>query len=165
MERKINLQNKQLTIEFLTKIKNKQYSQIDIKLMNSHIKNLNYLVGKNIFKKDAVYVNSSTLWEIMQPQGKSGKHHYHALTEEDIFNALSNIANPYCVFKSYSDRYAIVSISFSHFNEKTITIIEINADLIGVKNAKVYKIVTIYPKSKIDTILRNLNPKDILFIK
>ena len=165
MKNFINTGNKSASLKYLKEIKEHQYAPFDLRIVNSHITNLNKLVGKRLIKKDALYVGSETLWEIMQKQGQMGRHHYHGLSEADVYDALSNIADPYCVFFSELKRLAIVSIRLSHYGEKTMTIIEIDADLTGFKNASIYKVVTMYPKSKIDHILNKVEPNKILYKK
>ena len=166
MKNFINIGNKLASLKYLKEIKEHQYAPFDLRIVNSHITDINKLIGRRLIKKDALYINSETLWEIMQPQGHKGRHHnQHGLTENDVHNALANISEPYCIYMSRYDRCAIVSIALSHFSEKTITIIEINADLTGFKNAGIYKIITMYPKSKIDNILKRTEPNNILYKK
>ena len=165
MKNFINIGNKPASLKYLKEIKEHQYAPFDLRIVNSHITDLNKLVGRRLIKKDALYIGSETLWEIMQPQGKRGRHHYHGLMEEDIYSALANISEPYCIFITEFDRIAVVSISLCHFGEKTVTIIEIDAELVTFEKTKIYKVVTIYPKSKIGNVLKRIEESKILYKK
>ena len=165
MIKKINLGNKKLALKFLSEIKNRGQTHFDIKINNSHILNLNKLIGRNVFKKDTLYIGSETLWEIMQPIGGKGKHNYHGLTEEDVFIALSSIKNPYAVLVSRDNRYSIISIKLSHFSERLKIIVEVGSELKDRINANVNKIVTIYPKDNVDDYIDRLENDSIIFRK
>ena len=161
----INIGNKETAIELLNQFKEKDYVPFDVRIMNTHITNLNVLVGKTIFRKDSLYINSHTLWELMQPLGKKGNHNYHDLTPEDIEDALSNIDNPYCIFLTKNSRYAIITTTLTHVNQPMFVVIEVGSDLLNKKNANIYKIVTMYPKSDFGETIAKLDPKNILYIK
>ena len=120
MNNYINLGNKKSCFETLKYIKGHLLVSFDLRIINSHITKLNNLIGKRIFRKDALYINSQTLWEIMQTHGKVGKHHYHELTEIDVYTALSNITTPYCVFKTKLDRHVIITNVLSHFQKNLL---------------------------------------------
>ena len=62
----LNLGNEKLTINSLETLKTNKTIQHDIRITNSHITNLNSVLNKKVFKKDALYIDSETLWEIMQ---------------------------------------------------------------------------------------------------
>ena len=165
MNKIINIGNKKYTLNDLSVYKSNEYVPFDIKIINTHMKKLNYLVGFNIFTKDLLYINSKTLWEIMQPIGGRGNHNFHGLTEEDVYLALESIQNPYAVMASKNDRYSIISIEASHFGKQLIVVIEKNASLIQNINAKVNKVVTIYPKDNIDRYINGKNQINVLYIK
>ena len=101
----------------------------------------------------------------MQETGNAGTHNYHGLTPSDIFCVLNSIDEPYCIFEVKNERYAIVPTYISSFYEPLMVVIEKEAELINRKNANVNKIVTIYPKSKIDKYLSKIDNKAILYIK
>jgi len=164
MNKIVNIKNKKAISE-ITNFKNKKYSLVDIKFENVHLKELNTLVSFDLFDKNDLYINSVTLWELMQPEGNSGSHNYHDLTPEDIYEALNSIVDPYCILRVKNERYAIVPVFISSFNEPLMIVIEKGAELINRQNANINKIVTIYPKSDIDNYLGGLKEKDILFIK
>ncbi len=164
MNKIINIKNKKAIVE-IQKFKDKKYSLIDIKFENVHLKDINKYVLFDLFDKNDLYINSTTLWELMQPIGKSGSHNYHNLTPEDIYNALNSIIEPYCVFKVKNDRYAVIPVYVSSFDEPILIVIEKGAELINKQNANINKIVTMYPKSDIDNYLKGINEKDIIYIK
>ena len=45
---------------------------------------LNEKIGFVIFKNNSLYINSHSLWELMQPIGGKGGHHYHELIDAGI---------------------------------------------------------------------------------
>ena len=80
----LNVGNYESSIEVLKRIKENEYVPFDIRITNTHLVNLNKLVGKTLFRKDSLYISSKTLWEIMQTKIGYGSHNYHALLPEDI---------------------------------------------------------------------------------
>ena len=98
----------------------------------------------------------------MQPVGGKGGHHYHELTEEDIYVALASIKEPYAVIDEENSKYTIISIIKSHFERPLLVVIEVNAPLIVNKKAKINKIVTIFAKRKVDNYI---NKKIVLYKK
>lgn len=164
MNKIINIK-KRKSIDEIQKFKDKKYSLIDIKFENVHLKEMNKIVLFDLFDKNDLYINSTTLWELMQPIGSAGSHNYHNLNPLDIYNVLNKITEPYCVFKVKNGRYAVVPVYLSSFDEPLMVVIEKGAKLINMQNANVNKIITIYPKSDIDNYLSRLNTKDVLYIK
>ena len=164
MNKIINIKNKK-AVDEIRRFKEKKFSMIDVKFENVHLREINKLLSFVLFEKNDLYVNSTTLWELMQPMGKTGSHNYHNLTPEDIHKALNLIVEPFCVFRVKNDRYAIIPVYISSFSEPLMVVIEKEAELINNKNANINKIVTIYPKSKIDNFLSGIDSKDILYIK
>ena len=57
----LNVGNYVNAINLLNRIKDNNYVPFDIRITNTHIVNLNKLIGKTIFRKDSLYVNSKTL--------------------------------------------------------------------------------------------------------
>ena len=165
MHRILNIGNKKYAINDLHTYKSNEYVPFDIKITNAHIKDINELTGINLFCKDSLYINSRTLWEIMQPIGGKGNHNYHGLTEDDVYLALESIHNPYAIISSKNNRYSIISIGVSHFNEQLIVVIEKNASLITNAKANVNKVVTIYPKDNIKSYIKAKKKKELLYIK
>ena len=145
--------------------KKKHYFSLDIKFENMHLCDLNKKIQKNIFKKNDIYINSRTLFEIMQPIGSSGLHNYHGLTVEDIFNSLNAMTNPICILKSKNNRYIVIPTYCSSYDLPLMIVIEIGAGLINNQKANINKIVTIYPKSDFDNYISKVKVDQILYIK
>ena len=126
----------------------KDYVPFDVRIINSHIVRLNKIIGKTVFRKDTVYISSNTLWEIMQPLGGRGKHNFHNLKPEDIYNALSSMKKSTKVEASYDGRYLIITTSVVENNIPLAIVVDPKADLNGKKGVNVTKIITIYPINK-----------------
>ena len=164
MQRIINIRNEN-AIKEIANFKEKRFSMTDIKFQNVHLKKINELVRLNVFLKNDLFINSSTLWELMQPVGLTGSHNHHGLTPEDVLSALLGLSNPFGVFIAKNGRYLIVPVMTSSFNMPLLVVIETRSDLVNDKNAKANKIVTIYPSSKLKELLKQIKSKDVLFIK
>lgn len=137
----------------------------DVKFENVHLKKLNEIVEYELFKKNDLYINSITLWELMQPLGDSGSHNFHELTPSDISNSLNSLGKPYCIYKVKNNRFGCVPFYISSFKTQMIIVIEIGVGLINNTNANINKIVTMYPISDLNHVLEKTKSKDILFIK
>ena len=165
MRKIINIANTKASIAYLSSVKNNRFVPFAIRIINSHIVDLNKRIGKNLFNKDALYINSETLWEIMQPQGNKKSHNIHGLTELDIYESIKEISEPYCVIRGKMNRYTIITSTICHFNKQLFLILEVDAGLIQNFSAKIIKIVTIYPKSQLDAYIARQSKEDILYIK
>ena len=149
MFKNINIGNEKATIRVLTIMQsNKKPENYDIRIHNSHIMKLNEVIGKKVFKKDALYIGSETLWEIMQDVGGRGKHHYHGLTPQDVYNALNSLKESNEISLSYDGRYLIVTVATIHDGANLAIIVAPNSSLIKNYNANIIKIITIYPYKK-----------------
>ena len=148
MPKDINLGNEKSALEVLTKIQEKKNAAIDIRIINSHILSLNAIIGRRVFKKDALYVSSETLWEIMQPIGGSGKHNHHGLTPKDVFNTLSSIKTSTEIHVSYDDRYLIVTLATIFDDVNLAVVVTPKGSLKGNWKTIVNRIITIYPYKK-----------------
>ena len=158
----INIKNYKKATQELERMQNKNYGQSEIKIINLHLRLLNNYIGHPIFLKNDAFVNAETLWAIMQEvKGSNKQHHYHSLPSLLIWKALVSLKNPYCILKTKQNRYTILS-SFEDNGIRLLTIIEVNAPLKEDKKAKINKIVTIYPKDRINAFLKG---KTILYIK
>ena len=165
MEEKINLAVKPLTISFLERMRDNDYVPYDVQITNSHIKELNELTGKKIFSKTSLYINSKTLHDIMQPIGGKDNHNYHGLTPEDVYMSLVSIKNPKYVYVTKYDRFAIISIELSHYDVPLMLIVEKDAGLQKDTEARINKIITIYPKSYIDEYIKTVDERKLLYKK
>ena len=160
----INIKNKK-ALKTLDYFREKKMANVDIKFENVHLKHLNEILDHDLFDKNDLYINSVTLWELMQPIGSSGIHNYHGLTPNDIVEALANLINPYCILKAKLERYLIVPVYISSFNEPLIIVVEKGAGLAINKNANINKIVTIYPKSDLDKMIEKTEENNVLYKK
>ena len=165
MNKIINIKNKKEAIKSLTLYKEKQYVLTDIRFINVHLREINKLLESDIFDKNDLFINTISLWELMQPIGDKGGHNYHDLSPEDIVDALSSITEPYCILKTEISQYAILSTTISHFGEPLMVIIEVGAGLDRNINANINKLITMFPKRDIDKSLEHKDQKDILYIK
>ena len=163
MDRTINITNREKAIENLKDYKEKKYVLADVRFTNVHLLEINHLLFKDIFYKNDLFINTISLWELMQPLGDKGGHNYHDLSPEDIVDALSSITEPYCILKTEISQYAILSTTISHFGEPLMIIIEVGAGLDKNINANINKLVTMFPKRDIDKSLEHKDPKDILY--
>lgn len=145
----INIYHKKAA-EFISAFKTKQLSNLDIKLENVHLKRLNSISSYNIFSHSDLYVASSTLYELMQPQGKKGSHNYHELTPDDIIEGLRSLQKPKAIVETQSKRIIIITVCFSHFELPLMFVIERNTELTANVHKKVNKLITAYPKDEID---------------
>lgn len=146
MFKTINLGNERFSLEILQRIKEKNNVSFDIRITNSHIKNLNVILGRNVFKKDTLFVSAKTLWEIMQPIGGKGKHHYHGLSPKDIYNTLTSLKYSKRIYFSYDNRYVILTLAVFEMAKLAI-VVQPNCSLKDNATTNVIKIITIYPKS------------------
>ena len=165
MKRIINIKNRTEAENTLIRLKNKKYVGVDVRFSSVHLIRINDFIHKNIFKKNDLFANSETLWEIMQPVGGKGIHNYHGLTAKEIIDVLNSLTNPYCVYNAKNDRYGIVSLIIGECGEPLIVIIEVGAGTIEDKDANINKLVTMYPKDNINDLLSKMDSKDVLYYK
>ena len=144
----INLGKEKSAIKNIEQIKNNKKRFQDIRIINSHITRLNKVIGKKVFKKDALYISAETLWEIMQPLGGKGKHNYHNLSPVDIYNALRTLKDSKDISVSYDNRYVIVTLAMVFKGVNIAVIVTTNGFLKGDILNKVTRIITIYPFNK-----------------
>ena len=157
----INIKNYNQSLKNIDIFRNKNYGNIDVRINNLHLTDLNKLLGKNVFKQNDAYISAETLWEIMQPLGNKRQHNSHGLTPETILRGFKDMTHPFCILKSYFNRYITIS-SFELNAARILIVIEINAPLRKNHKAKINKIVTIYPSDSVQSYLRN---KKILYLK
>ena len=162
MQKIINIKSKK-AIKELERFKRKKYSMTDIRFDNVHLKKINNLLRIDIFSKNDLYINSSTLWELMQPVGDSGSHNYHGLSAEDILESINMLMKPYCIIKAKNNRFIFVPIFISSFSAPLMIVVEVGASLINNKTAGINKIVTIYPKSDLEDYLEKIDSKYVIY--
>ena len=144
----INLGKEKSAIKNIEQIKNNKKRFQVIRIINSHITRLNKVIGKKVFKKDALYISAETLWEIMQPLGGKGKHNYHNLSPVDIYNALRTLKDSKDISISYDNRYVIVTLA-TIFDEANIVVVVSPNDFLNAHpNVEITKVITIYPIKK-----------------
>ena len=165
MNKQINIAIKEKAVGLLEKYRCKNYESADIEILNVHLKQINLICDRKIFDKNSLFVRSSTLWEIMQPEGSKGKHNFHGLSAEEVFNALRDTLNPYCIFNTKENRIAVATLFVNNRNEKLLVIIELHAGLENDRFANINKLVSVYPKKNLDSLIKKLDKKDILYIK
>ncbi len=164
MKRIINIGNKKQAIKDLEQFKNKHYEAIDIEFTNVHLLKLNKLIGYNFFKKNSLYVHSSTLWEIMQPVGKTGKHHYHGLEPMEIIDSLEALVNCLLIYETNPNRYAVLVLGNEKYQNIAV-VIELNAGLSNDRFANINKVVTIFPKDNLDKKIIHIPVDKIVYKK
>ena len=147
MNKIINVGHKESALALLQLIKENDYVPFDIRITNSHITELNKVIGKTVFRKDALYISSKTLWEIMQPLGGMGRHHYHNLCPEDIYNAFATLKDSHDVIPSYDGRYLIITLA-TYNNVPLAIVVDPNGTLNGRNGLAIIKVITIYPHNK-----------------
>ena len=165
MNKQINIAIKEKALNLLEKYRCKNYESTDIEILNVHLKDINFICNKKIFDKNSLFVRSSTLWELMQPEGNKGKHNFHGLSPEEIFNAMRGTVNPYCIYNTKENRIAVATMFVNNRNEKLLVIIELHAGLENDRFANINKLVSVYPKKNLDSLIKKLDKKDILYIK
>lgn len=163
MNKEINLAKKNEAIDSLKHFKNREYYQ-DIEFTNIHLIKINELVGFNLFTKNSLFANSATLFELMQPTGKIGRHHYHGLRPDEIIELFINITRPNIIYRTYLNRIGILITIESTSAKNFLLIIELNSTLLNKRNANINKLITIYPKDHFSRTMLSLT-KDILYIK
>ena len=163
MIKNINIQNKKEALLKLITLKEKEY-QTEVRFNNVHLKNINKLLGFNLFSKNDLFVDAGTLFELMQPIGGKGKHNYHGLTPGDILESLKNIDNPYCVLENETNRVAIVSSIISHFGDPLMVVIELNAGLTSDAAAKINKMVTMFPRGDVDEYINKMGVEKVYYL-
>ena len=161
----INIKEKESAIENVDVFRKKKYENKDIRFSNTDLKKLNEKIRLNLFNKNDLFISSETLWELMQDEGGSGSHNYHGLTAEDIVTALNSITDPFAIIDNKTNRYAIITTTLSHFDEPLMIVIEIGSGLVINKNANINKIVTMYPRSDVETMIEKIIGKKIYYKK
>lgn len=148
MIKSINLAEREESIKAINIIKDEKRNPRFIRVLNTHIKELNRVIGRNVFKKDAVYINSETLWEIMQPVGGEGIHHHHGLTPEDVYNSLSRLRYSKQVMPSYDNRVVAVTDVIVNDYLRLFVVISPKTSVVTENLLSIVSVVTIFPSDK-----------------
>ena len=90
----------------------------------------------------------------MQPVGKKNHHHFHGLSPEIVVQTLQSVSSPFCVLKTDTNRYTILSI-FQIEEKRILVVVEVDNPLENNNKIKINKIITIYPKDRVDAYIKN----------
>ena len=159
MNKEINLAKTELAVEQLKQIKYKKPINQDVKFKNVHLLKINKNTRTKIFLKDDLYANTGKLYKIMNEPGFTGQYDYHGISPEEVINILSTIHFSKDVYESYYGRFVILSGVRVIDNLPALVIIETGASLINDRNANINKLVSIYPKDKVDNYLNKFKKK------
>ena len=165
MNKRINIGDKVKAINDINQFSLKNYQAIDIEFFNVHLIELNDICKNKLFDKTKLYVRSSTLWELMQPEGEIGKHHFHGLSAEDIYDCIKELADPLCIYSSYNERIVIVTSKENARQEKMILVIEKHSSLENNRDANINKLITVYPKKNIENVILKLRVDQLIYSK
>ncbi len=164
MKKYINIKDKETAIKELAKYKDKKYLSV-VRFVNVNLKQINEVVGFTLFHKNDLFVEAETLYDLMHQKGNRGvKHNYHGLSAEQIIKSLNRIKMLFCILKEDIDRYAISLIAESDSSLPMLIVIQINASLENDLNAKINKLVTIFPKDRIKTFIKGFSTSNILYL-
>ena len=98
----------------------------------------------------------------MQPLGAKGKHNFHGLSPEEIYDSLHDLQNTKCIASVYESRFVVVTSVIASCGDPIIAIVEIGSPLTLNRNANINKVVTLYPKKKLDNYLNKIPQKKIV---
>ncbi|MCQ2796242.1 MAG: hypothetical protein MJ213_02885 [Bacilli bacterium] len=149
----VNIKNKKKTLAILEYYQKKEQSGVEIKFINVHLCKINDLVGEKIFSKNDLYVMGETLYDVMQPLGGEGHHHFHGITVCEFLDALNFAYKPIGIYTTYRSRYVIATLAVNSTNENIVLVIEKGAGLKNNRNANINKLVSIYPKHNLDNAI------------
>ncbi|MCQ2795259.1 MAG: hypothetical protein MJ214_03540 [Bacilli bacterium] len=149
----INIKNKNEALEILERFKQREQSGVEIKLINVHLCDINDLVGEKIFSKNDLYVTGETLYDVMQPLGGKGHHHFHGITIYEFLDALNFANKPIGIYTTYRSRYVIATLAVNSTNENIVLVIEKGAGLKNNRDANINKLISIYPKHNLDNAI------------
>ena len=163
MKKLINIKNRREATFLLLQFKEKKYSHQTIRFSNVNLRKINSFLAYTIFVKNDLYVDSETLYELMQPKGEKGIHNYHDLSPKMLLDALNSIVEPYCVFVEDDNRYAIVTTKIIDERDPMMAIVAVGSRTNEDINANVNKLVTMFPKKNIDSYIKNIDEEKILY--
>ena len=149
METVINIFKTGKAIQIIQTYSKKEIVGKHISIKNLHLKRLNKIYGKNIFRKNDASINSETLWASTQPFGiiKEGiSHNTHNLKPNEIVKGLQMISKPIDIIPSYYGRFVIVTMS-SNILFDIAVVIDPKSENLQLGETE-NKIITIFPKFK-----------------
>ena len=161
----INIGYQDEAIVRLEEFKKKNYGNLDIKISNLHLTRLNVLTGKSIFTKKDGYIAAETLFDIMRGDSGRDKHHFHNLSSNDVYKSLKFLSDPICVIGKGDNRFITISSFLSSLNIPILVVIEINAGLTTNKEARINKIVTIFPSSRTESYVKKATESGTILYK
>ena len=149
METTINIFKTDTAIQIIQKYSQNEIIGKRILIKNLHLKKLNKMYGRNIFKKNDASINSETLWASTQPFGiinKKISHNTHNLKPKEIVKSLQTISKPLNIIPSYYGRFIIITMSNNSLFDIAVVIDPKSENLISKEIEN--KIITIFPKFK-----------------
>ena len=164
MDAVINVGNKPEAIRRLNHHAERDRGDFDVRFRNVHICLLNETVGRTIFRKNDLYVDASTLYELMLPVGGQGSHHYHGLRPSEIVESLNRLDRPDLICKSYLDRL-VLGVHIKKPSERLLAmVIDPSASKKYDVLDKINKLITIVPKDNLHGLLRGKDRADIIYL-
>ncbi len=163
MKKFINIKDTKNALKDLEEFRSKRYSTI-VKLKNVNLKRINEIIEFTLFRKNDLYVDSDTLFDLMQPKGGRGKHNYHNISPKLFLSAINDLAKPICVLDDGHDKYAIVLMTKYENRDPLLSVIETGCRLDNDLDANINKLVTMYPKEKINNYLSRVKPNKIIYL-
>lgn len=162
MKKLINIKNRREAVLILCQFKEKKYFHQTIRFSNVNLKKINSFLSYTVFLKNDLYIDSETLYELMQPKGEKGVHNYHDLSPNLLLNSLNSLVEPYCIFVEDNNRYAIVTTKLAD-DEPIMAIIAVGSGTYDDSKANVNKLVTLFPKKNAKSFVEKIDESKILY--
>ncbi len=160
----INVKNIEEAVKSLNHYAKKDRGHFDVRFRNVHLCLLNETIGRTIFRKNDLYVDASTLYELMQPIGRHRSHNSHGLDPLQIINCLNDLNKTVSIIRSHLDRLCVFTSYLEDKNSSMILVIDRCSNLPNNLTALVNKLITIYPKRKVREYLSRCKKEDILYL-
>ena len=164
MRRTINVKDTKNAVKDMVEYAERDRGHFDVKLTNVHLCALNELARRTIFRKNDLYVDASTLYELMQPIGRHRSHNSHGLDPLQIINCLNDLNKTVSIIRSHLDRLCVFTSYLEDKNSSMILVIDRCSNLPNNLTALVNKLITIYPKRKVREYLGRCKKEDILYL-
>ncbi len=163
MGKDINVKNIEEAVKSLNHYAERDRGHFDVRFRNVHLCTLNETAERTIFRKNDLYVDASTLYELMMPIGGRGSHHYHGLKPTQIIQTLSNLKKADCIIHSEKERILLGVYLETGIDKCMVVIIDPEATVKTDFRTKVCKLITMYEYSAFSKHLENLPETDIIF--